>query len=140
MVEVIITMNDFVPSIKVTFYLSADEFDLDEVTQKIGIIPTIARKKDSFPPTALACTIWALSIKEERCKAICFLFEELLNMLRPKEKLITDICKDYNIEASFEVVIHMQDGDGPEIVLPREVISFAATINAEIGFDIYCYE
>ena len=137
-------MDDFIPSIKVTFYIVGDEFDFDEVTSRIGVHPTSTRKKAEFPPQSIAAgvaqTIWAMEVKEEHCIAICFLFERLLNVLAPKKNLITSVCEDYNLEASFEVIIHMKDGDSPEVVLPREVIAFAASINAEISFDLYCYE
>ncbi len=31
-------------------------------------------------------------------------------------------------------------GDGPEVVLPVEIVKFAGNINAEIDFDLYYYE
>jgi hypothetical protein len=137
-------MNVIIPSIKVIFCLFADEFDIDDVTRKLGIIPTDTRTRDSFPSQSIAAgvakTEWCLEIKEENCIAVAILFEKMLEILREKETLINEICDDYNLESSFVVVIHMQDGDSPEVVLPREVISFAAAISAEIGFDLYCYE
>ncbi len=129
-----------VPSIEVIFYLSGDEFNLKEVTKRLDLIPTETRTKDSFPPQGLACTLWALGIKHYNCNGIYVLFEELIDILENKTEIIRGICKDYSIETSFEVIIHMKDGDSPEVVLPRKIISFAAAINAEIGFDIYCYE
>jgi len=132
--------NDFIPSIKVTFYITADEFDLDEVTHRLRITPTKTRTKDSFSPQVSAYTVWALEIKEGNCIAVSIVFEKLLTILQDKEEIINRICSDYSTKTGFEVVIHAQDGDLPEIVLPREVVSFAAAINAEIGFDLYCYE
>jgi hypothetical protein len=137
-------MNDFIPSIKVMFCVVADEFDIDQVTRRMGLIPTETRTKDCFPPQSIiagvASTLWVMEVKEEHCWGVRSLFEEMLDILRGKEVLIKEICDDYSLEVNFEVVIHMKDGDSPEVVLPREVVSFAAAINAEIGFDIYCYE
>jgi len=132
-------MDDFIPSIKVTFYIMADEFDLEEVTRRLGINPTETRTKDSFPPQGLAHTSWSLDVEEKDCCAVAILFEEMLEVLGGKSETIKTLCDDYNLETSFVVVIHMQGEDNPEMFLPREVISFAASINADIGFDLYCY-
>jgi len=137
-------MKSFIPSIKVALYLIADEFDLDRVTEMIGVIPTETRTRESFPPQSIAAGVakseWSVEIIQENCIAVSTLFEELLMVLKGKEGIIRLVCEDFSIEAGFLVVIHMKDGDSPEVILPREVISFAAAIRAEIGFDIYCYE
>ena len=133
-------VDDFVPSIKVIFCLEADEFNLNQVTERMELIPSEVRTRDSFPTEYYVKTIWSLEIIEENCEAVSIVFEKLLDSLKGKEEIIRNICDDYDIEAGFVVVIHCQDGDNPEIVLPREIISFAAAINAEIGFDLYCYE
>ena len=137
-------MNDFIPSIKVIFCLSANEFNLDEVTCRLGVAPTRTKTRDSFPPQSIAAdvakTMWAIEIKEDNCWGVRVLFREILKILCGKEQLIKRLCDDYNLEVHFEVVIHMKDGDSPEVVLPQEVILFAAAINAEIGFDLYCFE
>ena len=137
-------MEEFTPSIKVWFCLDADEVDLGYVTKKLGIIPTETRTRESFPPQSIAAgfakDVWSFIIKEENCIAVSILFEKLLSVFKGKEGIIKKLCDDLGLEAAFEVVIHMQDGNSPEVVLPREVIAFAAAINAEIGFDLYCYE
>jgi hypothetical protein len=131
---------DFIPSINVYFCITANEFDLDEVTRKIGVIPTKTRTKSNFPPQGLACTGWVLETGHENCLAVDIQFKKILKMLEGKANIIKTVCGEYNLEASFTVSIHMMHGERPEMVLPREVISFAAAINAEIGFDLYCYE
>ena len=137
-------MNDYVPSIKVTLYMTANEFDFKEVTHRLGVTPTTTKRRDSFPPKSItagtAKTIWALAVEERNCIAVAILFERMIELLRGKEALICEICNDYGLETRFEVVVHMQGEDAPEMVLHREVVSFAAAINADIGFDLYYYE
>ena len=136
-------MENITPSIKVTLFLTADEFDLDEVTRKMDILPTTTRTKDSFPPQSItagfARTGWALEIEEEHCLALSILFERLIEILRGKEGIINGFQNDYGIEASISISIHMHQAANPEIWLPQEAVKFAATINASIGFDIYSY-
>lgn len=133
-------MNEIIPSIKVAFSLIADYFDLDQVTNKIGVTPDSVRTRDSWPSKYYVKTVWSMERKKDNCIAVSDVFEKLINVLKGKEEIIKKFCSDYGIETSFEVVIHMNDGDSPKIVLPREIVSFAASVNAEIGFDIYCYE
>ena len=135
-----VMMTNFIPSIKVSLYISGDELNFEKVTRKIGVVPTRTRTKDSFPPQALACNLWSVDIKEENCWGVSVVIEKVLEIFKGKESIINEVCTDYNLETSIEIVIHVQDGDSPEVVLPREVISFASMINAEIGFDLYCFE
>ena len=132
-------MEEYIPSINVILYITADEFDLDEVTRKIGVVPTSTRTKDSFPPQGLACTIWALETGRESCIAVAIQFEKLLKLLEGKADVIMNVCDEYSLSAGFEVIIHTECANNPELILPREVVSFAAAINAEIGYDLYCY-
>ncbi|MCL2081843.1 MAG: DUF4279 domain-containing protein [Oscillospiraceae bacterium] len=129
-----------IPSIKITFYLAGKDFDLERATQKIGIIPTRTRTRDSFPLGTLAYTTWEICVEKKRCAAVSILFEELVDILSGKSEILCELCKEYDLETNFEVVIHMQDGDSPEVVLSRKILFFATSINAEIGFDLYCYE
>ena len=136
-------MDDFIPSIKVKFFITGDDFDLDEVTNRVGINPTRARTKDSFPPQTIqagfACNEWLIETTEENCLAVAIKFEEMLSMLKGKTENIKSLCDDYNLETGFVIVIHMVGEDNPEMILPREVISFAASMNADIAFDMYVY-
>jgi len=133
-----------IPSIKVSFNLIGEDFDFDVVTTKIGVNPTRTKAKSDCRPQTIAAgfahSSWSIDIKEENCIAVSHLFRKMLETLNGKSEIIKNICDEYNIEAGFVVVIHMKDGDRPEMVLPREVVSFAGAINAEIGFDIYWYD
>lgn len=128
---------EILPQIRVSFFFSGDEFDIDDVTTKMNIIPTETRKKKDFPIAEFAHTEWVLDTEKESCKSVSLQFEKLIKLLNRKEIIINQICKDYNIEAGFSIMILMENGDGPEMVLTKEIISFLASINAEVGFDLY---
>jgi len=137
-------MTDFVPSSKLIFYISGNDFDLDKVTHMIGISPTETRIKDDFPLQSIlagvAKTEWCIDLKEDHCIAISVLFEKMLEKLKDKETVIREACQNFQLSADFVLIIHTQGADRPEMLLPREAISFAAAINAEIAFDLYYYE
>ena len=130
---------DNMPRISVSFCLSADLFDLDYVTKTLGIQPTAARTRDSFRIKEVAHTEWYIAIVKENCFAVSIPFGEMVHLLENKIEAINRLRSELNLEVIFVIVIHMKDGDGPEVVLPREIVSFAASINAEIAFDLYCY-
>jgi len=125
------------PKIKVSFCLAGDNDNLDEITKLMEINPTKQRKKEDCPIMQFALTTWNLSTEKEYCKAVYWQFDKVLEKLKGKEEIINEICKKYNFEASFTVVVEMLVGNGPELVLTRDIISFASSINAEIGFDLY---
>lgn len=127
------------PNIKVSFFFAGDEFDLTEVTNQMQLTPTETREKESFPVQEFAQTTWELSTKRERCHVVSLQFEKLIQVLAGKEKEINQICSSYGLSVSFVVTIWMNKDDNPEIVLEKEIVSFAASINAEIGFDLYAY-
>jgi len=137
-------INSFIPSIGVTLYLTADNVDPDEITRRLGIIPTSTRMRDEFPPQSIAAgvarNLWRIEVREDDCIALSIVSDKLLAIFDGKLEILKTICNDYNLKVSIEVVIHMKDGDSPEVVLHGDIISLAASINAEIGFDIYCYE
>ena len=61
-----------VPSVKAIFYItsSKNEFDLGEVSRRLGVTPTRTRRKADFPPQAPAQTSWSLEVKEENAFSV----------------------------------------------------------------------
>ncbi|MGN9163744.1 DUF4279 domain-containing protein [Tissierellaceae bacterium HCP3S3_D8] len=128
---------EILPKIRVSFYLSGDMLNTDNVTKRINIIPTETRQKEDFPIKEFGSNYWLLETKKESCKAVSWQFDKILEKLHEKEEIINQICKEYDAETGFVVTVFMENGDGPELVLTREIISFLASINAEVGFDLY---
>ncbi len=136
-----------VPSVKAFFYItsSKNEFDLGEVSRRLGVTPTRTRRKADFPPQAPAQTSWSLEVKEENAFSVGAVLDKLIRRLAgdyPLEaaKKIVRLCEEFDAEASLEIVIHMRNGDSPEVRLFSAQLLFAAAIGAEIDFDLYCYE
>jgi len=128
---------DVMPQIRVSFFFSGDKFDLNDVTDRMQYIPEFSRNKEDCPLPEVACTCWSMDSEKESCRAVSIQFEKILDLLIGKEQIILQICNDYNIDVGFLINIFFENGDRPEIVLPKEIVLFAASINAEIGFDLY---
>jgi hypothetical protein len=125
------------PQVRVSFFLVGDEFNLDNVTKKMNIMPTDTREKKDCPVKQFAYTTWSLRTEKDSCKAVSVQFERIMKLLLGKEKIINEICNTYNSNVIFEIGIFMENGDRPEMVLTKEIILFLASINAEVGFDLY---
>ena len=107
----------------------------------MGIQPTRTRKKADWPigtvKAGFAVDFWEIRTEEEECKAVQWQFEKIMKELIGKTETIKELCHEYNLKAGFVVVVKAEVGDFPEMVLTQEIISFVASINADIGFDMY---
>lgn len=126
-----------IPKIRIDFWITGNSFEPSKVTETLQIEPTRVRRKEECPVPQTALTSWKLSTKKEECKAICWQFEKLIKLLQGKEKLINDLCKRYELTVSFTVIVEMEAGNAPELVLTKDIVLFVAAINAEVGFDLY---
>lgn len=126
-----------IPKIRIDFWLIGNSFEPNEVSEILQIEPTKIRRKEEYPLPQTALTTWKLSTKKEECKATCWQFEKLMKLLEGKERLIIGLCERYELTASFTVVVEMEAGHAPELVLTQDIILFIAAINAEVGFDSY---
>lgn len=133
-------MEDLTPTIKIAFCLTGHNFNLNNVTDKMGMTPTKARKKEDFPiqsiKAGVAKTYWSFEIKEEN-NQIIIPFNKLINTLRKKTKTINSLCNEFNLEADFIVTIYTKKDVVPIIELTKDIMSFANSINAKVSFDFY---
>lgn len=129
------------PKVKVSFYMSGDDVDLDILTEQIGIKPTKVRKKSEWPQVSISMGIakdsWLLEMEKEECIAVSTLFDKLQKILFPKTDIIIALSEKYALEVSVTVVVEMEVGSGPELALTKENIVFLALVNAEVSFDLY---
>jgi len=132
------------PLINVDFYMSSDSVDPDTITSILDLKPTKIRKKEEWPlasiKAGMACNLWVLSTEQKTSQSVDGMCKNIIDKLIGKGELLQSLQKEYDLDLHFEVVIHMNSTKTPAIYLERESIKFLATINADIGFDIYSYE
>lgn len=137
--------KDIIPEIALSFTLSGlnkIDFDIDEVTRKLKIEPTRARKKHEFPQASIdagiASDYWDFEIREG-CDDISIPSKKLFDVLFPKKDVIDNLCKELNLEVNFTVIMHLSCGTNPLNEIPKEVMQFISSFNTGLGFDLYCY-
>ena len=146
-------MTEKNPEIKISLSLvgqSGEILDLDELTKHLDIMPTKTRTLDDWPETIKQPKIelpdwlrprcvWKVELEYEECLAVHFRFEEMVSILRGKEKAINLLSKELHLKAYFTVAIAAHHDRMPDMSLTKENIEFIASIGAEVGFDMYLY-
>ena len=138
------------PEIAVTFCLTGKEVDLNEISERLDLIPdksktpddsteAIKNPKTELPDYLEPCYLWEYTVPYEVCNDVSVRFEEMLMILKDKENNINDLKEKFKLEVSFTVGIqaHHDPGNMPAVYLTEEIIAFAASIGADIGFDMY---
>lgn len=129
------------PKIKVSFYMAGDNVELNAITEELNLQPTKTRRKSEWPRASilagLARDIWELELEKEECKAVSIQMNKLQEILFSKVDTIKKLRTKYSLETSVTIVIEMENGDGPEVVLLNKNIEFLSLIGAEVGFDLY---
>jgi hypothetical protein len=135
-------MNNL-PQIEVYFLLTCAEDNLKTISDEMGINPTDTRTKQEFPQESIdegiASNLWIISTKKQSDKTISCQCNKLVEMLKDKEDKILDLINRYSLIPDITVVVNAESANEPEMILPKDIIKFAAKIEAEIGFDIYIY-
>ena len=126
------------------------EVNLDIITKEMCLVPTRTRTPDDWPETIKnpraelpdelkPSYVWELDTGYAHNKLVRDRFDVMLNFLTEKRDIINDLKKRFSLSASFTVGIHAQHDQCnlPEVFLTQEIIAFAASIGADIGFDMY---
>lgn len=125
--------------VMVDFWIVGDKFDIDQVSQQLGLTPTETRRKEDFKIPEFAETEWCISTGYEESQNVMIQFQKIMDLLNEKEIAIKSILTENNLKCGFGIVAKIYDSESPLIEFSRACIQFAAKINAEINFDIYPY-
>ncbi len=127
----------------VYFALTGDNFDTDEVTNRLGITPTDSwRKGDKgqFKPI-LGFTSWILSTdKGQEYFQIDKLVDEIIFKLFDKIEIINDLKREFQLNSVLEIVLYIdtnEDSSTPALGHDLRTIEFLYRTGTTTGVDIY---
>ncbi|MEB2302118.1 DUF4279 domain-containing protein [Lysinibacillus xylanilyticus] len=128
--------------VMVYFSLYGDAFPIDDVTGKLGVTPTEAYKKDDLIPNrSTVCyrkeTSWDLGTGYQVSLDVNNQFQQIIDKLQNKSLIINDIKEAYTLECKFFIAVIIKEGNTPALYLDKDIIKFAANIEAEIDVDLY---
>ncbi|MGF6949787.1 putative DNA-binding protein YlxM (UPF0122 family) [Neobacillus sp. B4I6] len=128
--------------VMVYFSLYGDEFSIDEVTEKLEVTPTKTYKKgDLIPNRSTVCyrkeTSWDLGTGYQVSLDVNNQLQQIIDKLQNKSSIINEIKEAYSVECKFFIVVIIQEGNAPALYLDKDIIKFAASIEAEFDVDLY---
>ncbi|MED3690008.1 DUF4279 domain-containing protein [Peribacillus butanolivorans] len=133
--------------VRVYFSLFGDEFPIDEVTDRLGIIPTLTYKKGELInrsndytrdfPLYRKETVWDLDTSYQDSYDVKEQMDQILIPLKNKTVILNQLKVDYKLECKISIVIIMENGDTPGLYLDNEQIEFANSVKAEFDIDLY---
>lgn len=144
-----IELNEKKSEIRVYFSLYGDDFPLEEVTEKLGVLPTDTDKKgeEIIPPNGkinpdfrryYTQTWWELGTDYEASVDLKDKMNEVIQKLRDKVFIINELRKKYDLTSRIQVVIRVENGEMPILTLDKKILSFAHQIQTEyISLDTY---
>lgn len=128
------------PKIGVNFFISGvgyKDFDLDEVTAKLGIEPTRTQKQEVLRNGTVKPTYWLFALPKVEALAIDDRMNEMRLILSGKKDIIKQLCESKGLRATFEVTITAASDELPEIYITSDFNAFAGELNADIGIAMY---
>lgn len=127
----------------VYFALTGDDFDTDEVTNRLGITPTDSwRKGDKgqFKPI-LEFTSWRLSTdKGQEYLQIDKLVDEIISKLFDKIEIINDLKGQFQLDSVLEIILYIdtnEDNSTPALGHDLKTIEFLYRTQTKTDVDIY---
>jgi hypothetical protein len=131
-------MNFTETTIMIEFDIKEESFDVDLVTKIIGIRPTYCHYiGDKLKYKYAESPAWTIHTNEVKTLDLEKEINIILEMLKPIKDNLIKLKTDYHLKMGFCIVIHIVNGDSPAIYLSPEFIKFAATIGADVDFDVY---
>ncbi|MFE1746281.1 DUF4279 domain-containing protein [Coleofasciculus sp. H7-2] len=124
--------------ISAAFTLTGFDFNPEEITAKVGIIPTkIWKVGDLIHPKAgirRKRNGWSLESKLEKSAELEDHIKSVLEQIQPGWLPMVEISSRY--EAEIDCVVYVR-GQVPAIHFDKDIVEQAAKLNAEIDVDLY---
>ena len=128
---------------EVYFGLKGHDFDPDQATKLIGLVPTSVRLKGKIGlPLNVKHSFWKYSLGEIEHAYIDVykMSSDLVSILSPYKEKIKFAKVELGLDATFQVVLRISTDDSlstPAIGFDSTCIEFINAIGAEIDIDTY---
>ena len=127
--------------VRVSLYLTGDSVPFEYLTEQLGVLPFLTRKKQDWPhPSVLAgvaVDTWEYRTTKENALSISAQLDKVEQIFGGKVETIQTLLERYSLKCNIVILVEAECSNFPEMVLSEENISFLAAIKAELGFDLY---
>ena len=122
------------------FTLTGEDFDVDYVTQVLGIQPTYLRDKNEVLGNGrlFGHTEWGTNTQLEESKDIEIQVDKVIAPYLDKVDLLNMVQVKCNAEWSFGIVVYSREDGAPAMGFSKEQLKFFASIEAKhVDIDFY---
>jgi hypothetical protein len=119
--------------------LVGERFDIQHVTDEMGISPSKSKKKGEILKSGNVSkdTFWRLDTGYMESLDSEAVLDKLIGQVRDKASKMTRLSLNCGADWRVGIVIKIENGKAPGTHLSRETIKFIHAINADVDFDIY---
>lgn len=129
------------PRIRCFFAIAAQDLNVDECTQRIGLAPSdVWRQKHDhlkFHPD-IPNTEWVVETSSDSLRSTSEAIGILLERIWPKRDIIKKFLEEKGLNASITCSVTIKE-DRPLYDLAPDILAKLASLGVEFGFDIYDY-
>ena len=130
-------------SLHAEFVLLGEGFDPDEVTRRLGLMPTKTWLRGDSMSTEVQRrkqTGWKLSTNEVESHDLAKEVSSLVASLSPVSAEVVRVQRDMNLEAIVLGVVYMKGAQGPGMEFDRELLDGIAALGAQLRISVYAIE
>ena len=128
-------------SIKLTFIIYGDMFNIDEFSEIINISPTdFAYKGDKLKFRVSTDTFWKYSFKDIISLYIGDSLKPLEKIVSPRIEEISSFIHKNNLKSIMRFKVETNKEPSPAIVFDNNTVKLLYKLNASIDLDLYIYD
>lgn len=120
-----------------------DDFPLEVVTEHLGIEPTktwkVGEKVHPDKPLERFYTCWKYEIEKLETLVVEDVLDPLYHLFHTKVQTMNALKQQFDLTAKIALVIEIENGWTPGLVISPEFSRFASSIDALIDIDLYVH-
>ena len=127
-------------SIKVSLRIMGDNYNIQDVTNKLGIYPSQSWNNGDYIRNSKrkrTYTAWIYNIDAIETLDINVVIKKFERLFLRKAKEISELKREYHLDISIDFVIIIENEEPPAIYFEEQFIKFVAEIGARFDIDTY---
>ncbi|MEK4386194.1 DUF4279 domain-containing protein [Solibacillus sp. FSL W7-1464] len=121
--------------------LAADDFPLEAVTERLGVEPTNTWKVGDEVRRNRSLkrfyTCWKYQVGPVQSLDVDDVLNQLYDVFNPKVDVINELMQQYDLNVKIVLVIEMENGQTPGLVISPAFSRFTSSLDALIDIDMY---
>ncbi len=128
-------------NIMVDFTIGGDVFDPDDISKTLQLEPSSVRiKGEKINEYAkMKYSYWTISTDYEESLNASIQIEKIMKLIRNKVPELNYLKNKYKTEHGFVLVVNIEEGIGPTIILEKDFYDFLIDIDGFFTIDSYVF-